>query len=41
MAEEKKNPLIGAFRSAPAKDQELSDSKVAELEKDAVPPKEK
>lgn len=41
MAEEKKNPLIGAFRSAPAKDQELSDSKVAEPEKDAVPPKEK
>lgn len=41
MAEEKKNPLIGAFRSAPAKDQELSDSKVTEPEKDAVPPKEK
>lgn len=41
MAEEKKNPLIGAFRSAPAKDQELSDSKVAEPEKDAVPSKEK
>lgn len=41
MAEEKKNPLIGAFRSASAKDQELSDSKVAEPEKDAVPPKEK
>ena len=41
MAEEKKNPLIGAFRSVPAKDQELSDSKVAEPEKDAVPPKEK
>ena len=41
MAEEKKNPLIGAFRSVPAKDQALSDSKVAEPEKDAVPPKEK
>lgn len=41
MAEEKKNPLIGAFRSVPAKDQELSDSKAAEPEKDAVPPKEK
>lgn len=41
MAEEKKNPLIGAFRSAPAKDQEPPGSKVAEPEKDAVPPKEK
>lgn len=41
MAEEKKNPLIGAFRSAPAKDQELSDSKVAEPEKAAVPSGEK
>lgn len=41
MAEEKKNPLIGAFRSAPAKDQEPPDSKVAEPEKAAVPPKEK
>lgn len=41
MAEEKKNPLIGAFRSAPAKDQEPPGSKVAEPEKDAAPPKEK
>lgn len=41
MAEEKKNPLIGAFRSAPAKDQEPPGSKVAEPEKDAVPPREK
>ena len=41
MAEEKKNPLIGAFRSAPAKDQEPPGSKAAEPEKDAVPPKEK
>lgn len=41
MAEEKKNPLIGAFRSAPAKDQEPPDSKVAEPEKAAVPSGEK
>lgn len=41
MAEEKKNPLIGAFRSAPAKDQEPPGSKVAEPEKDAALPKEK
>ena len=33
MAEEKKNPLIGAFRSAPAKDQEPPGSKAAEPEK--------
>lgn len=41
MAEEKKNPLIGAFRSAPAKDQEPPGSKVAEPEKAAVPSGEK
>lgn len=41
MAEEKKNPLIGAFRSAPTKDQEPPDSKVAEPEKAAVPSGEK
>ena len=41
MAEEKKNPLIGAFRSALAKDQEPPDSKVAEPEKAAVPSGEK
>ena len=33
MAEEKKNPLIGAFRSAPAKDQEPPGSKATEPEK--------
>lgn len=36
MAEEKKNPLIGAFRSAPAKDQEPPGSKAAEPEKAVV-----
>lgn len=41
MAEEKKNPLIGAFRSAPAKDQEPPDSKAAEPEKAVVLSKEK
>lgn len=39
MAEEKKNPLIGAFRSAPAK--ELPGSKAAEPEKAAAPSGEK
>ena len=41
MAEEKKNPLIGAFRSAPAKDQEPPGSKAAEPEKAVVLSKEK
>ena len=41
MAEEKKNPLIGAFRSAPAKDQEPPGSKAAEPEKAVVQSKEK
>lgn len=41
MAEEKKNPLIGAFRSAPAKDQEPPGSKATEPEKAVVLSKEK
>ena len=41
MAEEKKNPLIGVFRSAPAKDQEPPGSKAAEPEKAVVLSKEK
>lgn len=41
MAEEKKNPLIGAFRSAPTKDQEPPGSKAAEPEKAVVLSKEK
>lgn len=41
MAEEKKNPLIGVFRSAPAKDQEPPGSKAAEPEKTVVLSKEK
>ena len=41
MAEEKKNPPIGAFRSAPAKDQEPPGSKAAEPEKAVVLSKEK
>lgn len=41
MAEEKKNPLIGAFRSAPAKDQEPPDSKAAEPPKEKAKPAEK
>ena len=38
MAEEKKNPLIGAFRSAPAKDQEPPDSKAAEPSEEKAKP---
>ena len=41
MAEEKKNPLIGAFRSAPGKDQGPPDGKAAEPEKAAAPSGEK
>ena len=41
MAEEKKNPLIGAFRSAPGKDQEPPDGKAAEPEKAAASSGEK
>lgn len=41
MAEEKKNPLIGAFRSAPAKNQEPPGSKAMEPEKAVVLSKEK
>ena len=41
MAEEKKNPLIGAFRSAPAKDQEPPDGKATEPSGEKVKPAEK
>lgn len=41
MAEEKKNPLIGAFRSAPGKDQKPPDGKAAEPEKAAASSGEK
>lgn len=41
MAEEKKNPLIGAFRSAPAKDQEPPGSKAAVQSKEKAKPAEK
>ena len=41
MAEEKKNPLIGAFRNAPAKDREPPDSKATEPEKAAASSGEK
>lgn len=41
MAEEKKNPLIGAFRSAPGKDQEPPDGKATEPSGEKVKPAEK
>lgn len=41
MAEEKKNPLIGAFRSAPVRDREPPDGKAAEPSGEKAKPAEK